>query len=183
MKKTMLFCGFYLLVATTFSQGLLQPNYQQYLGNSINLSGISLLGEQPYFGIGKKQLLENLPPALSSGALVNYAPALRKSSPFGVVYPSAYLMRNYNGFATGLDVNGSYFGEWDATGQFVYDNSYSNLQNNLIVHYAQNNAKIDRNGDNFLDLPLSKRLFLMERTHIESQDWEATLGVYYLRKK
>ncbi|MEL6945838.1 MAG: hypothetical protein AAFO82_24555, partial [Bacteroidota bacterium] len=37
--------------------------------------------------------------------------------------------------------------------------------------------------DDFLDLPLSKRLFLLERVHFNSRDWEATLGVYYLKKK
>ncbi|MEL6944365.1 MAG: hypothetical protein AAFO82_17015, partial [Bacteroidota bacterium] len=137
MKKTILFYFFSSIVTIASTQGLQQPNYQQYLANSINLSGLSLLGEQPYFGIGKKQLLENLPPAFTSSALLNYAPALRKSSPFGIIYPSAFLIQSYSPFHSKIDINGSHFGEWDATTQIA--NHHRDVYNNLIVHIAQNN--------------------------------------------
>ncbi|MEM6697504.1 MAG: hypothetical protein AAF599_03845, partial [Bacteroidota bacterium] len=181
MKKIILLFSFCWLVALASTQSLQQPNYQQYLANSINLSGISLLGEQPYFGIGKKQVLENIPSFLSAGALVNYAPALRKSSSFGVVYTALQFIIQQRGFSSKMKINGSQFGEWDANVHLASD--FRHVDNNFVAHFAQNSARMDRNDDNFLDLPLSKRLFLMERTRIKDGDLELNIGTYFLKKE
>lgn len=170
----------FLFSTNSYAQSLLQPSYHTYLANSINQSGLSILGEQPYFGIGKKQLWQNLPHHFSAVGMANYSPTLRNSSTFGILRPFPFLPSAYN-WSSKINIAGSSFSEWETTAKLAAN--FNEVENNFVFHLAQNQTKIDRNGDDFLDVPLSKRLFLVEHAKMDFRQLQVVFGAYYLDKE
>ncbi len=177
MKKLLfLLCS--LFVTWGYAQSMLQPNYHTYLSNSNNQSGVSLQGEYPYFGIGRQQLLTQLPYFFSKGGMIDYTPFLG-SSVFGLVRPYTYSPNHST--KGNIGVYASSFREWEASANAsLYKGG---IDNTIMASYAQNQYKIDRNEDSWLDLPLQKRVFIMGKSGINLYRNQLSVRAFYLRNK
>lgn len=141
-------------------------------------------------GIAKSIFLHNLPSNAITGFVHTNSVMNQIDGAFGTLNtPLRYTPAN--GFL--FDVQGSTFGEWDATGilhlRKVFNAKDNNRDKRKTLRYyllANGNGlkqKIDQNQDSYLDLSLKDRIFLHNQLDFIGKNYFLNNGFRFLRVK
>ncbi|MCP4440119.1 MAG: hypothetical protein GY810_14345 [Aureispira sp.] len=151
-------------------QSLHEDNYIQfYLGRSIQRA--QLAGES---GLGKFILFKNMPAVW----VTEYHQDNSLTSIDGLFGNVGVVQRELHRNNFLLDFRGNSLGELDA-------NAFGHLEFNKIstqlsINGHWNNTKTDQNKDNFLDLPLKKRLLVQNQWAVNTKRYSSINRILYL---
>ncbi len=177
----LLFC---LIPYFIFSQSLNEnPYLTYYLPPHLQESSLGALSVRNYDGIAKTELAKNIPASWTTQYSLNHLPISARvtdaNSPFG---RNQIIVSTGEKNKTQLQSLGSHFGEWDTNLKSNYIlNKRKKIQTGLLVNYHHFDKKIDKNKDNFLDLPLKKKLLIVNGWSFGKKNIKSSLDTYHLR--
>ncbi len=157
------------------AQPLFQNNYIPYLGSSLNGMSLGNNSVFSYNGLGKRFFIENYPTSLNSGVMTTHVPKGLSPMVFGMM--SLFAPGEYKDF---VQLSGSHFGEMDFTAKVNFRTGYP-VRHLFLVNGRYLNQQRDSNEDEFMDLPLRKRLFLFQSTSVNYKKLSSNIGSYFLK--
>jgi len=174
------FCELFI-IQLALGQSLIQNPYRQYLGQSIYNTGVSFLGETPYDGIGKWHILDQLKYPLSTFLVTSYIDSGKDGTPFGVIYSNFKEANRYRHREGKFSLFANQLSE--IQGQLQLSQNSGNLSNTVTAAGSILKNEIDRNDDQFLDLPIKDELFLQHSLRYNgSRGLNVELTTYLLSK-
>lgn len=165
---------FPLLPIILTAQNLYQNPVLDYLGSTVSEAGLTNGSVGIYNGLGKQIFLENYPTTWGNGIIMTFSPQGNVPQLFG-----ALTLHPRTTWKPTVQFSGSHLGEMDLTANGAY--KFKNLRNNFKVNGYFFNHQKDGDDDNFMDLPLKKRLFLTHQTHFTKGNYRSHLELFYLK--
>lgn len=165
---------FLLLPICHHAQSLFRSPILDYLGSSLHEAGLTNGSTVVYNGLGKHILLENHPTSWGKGVITTFSPKGNTPLIFG-----SLTQLSTPTYKPVVQLSGSHFGEVDLMAKGIF--KLRNVRNFFQINGHFFNHKLDNNKDNFVDLPLKKRLYLTNNSSFRLWQFNSNLKLFYFK--